>query len=128
MIILLFVAAMLLLGMGAGHAVNNKNRIEQYEQQYKESPQKILESEKARVDVFMKIYPQTIIVAAIMMVIGVCVFSKNEGKFIKTNSIAWKYCPILHHNQNRRKLCNKSTSIPSNSSTRHMASRPFIHL
>lgn len=87
MIIPLIVAAGLLIGMGAGLAVNNKNRIAQYEQQYKESPQKFLESEKARVDDFMKIYPQTIIVASVMMVIGVCVFTFCTAPWLRASAL-----------------------------------------
>ena len=74
-VIPLLVAAVLLIGLGAGLAFNNINREGQFEQQYKESPQKFLESEKARVDSFMKIYPQTIIVSSVMMVIGIFVFA-----------------------------------------------------
>ena len=87
MIIPLIVTAVLLIGMGAGLAVNNKNRIEQYEQQYKESPQKFLESEKARVADFMKIYPQTIIVAAVMMVVGICVFAFCAAPWLRASAL-----------------------------------------
>lgn len=48
MIIPLPVAALLLIGMGAGLGFNNYSRKEQFEQQYKESQQKFLESEKER--------------------------------------------------------------------------------
>ena len=74
-IIPLLVAAVVLIGLGGSLAYNNLNRVKQFEQQYKESPQMFLQSEKARVDEFMKIYPQTIIVSSIMMVIGVCLFA-----------------------------------------------------
>ena len=75
MILPLLAAAILLIGLGVGLAVNNYNRREQFEQQYSESQQEFLESEKARVDEFMKIYPQTIIVSSVMMVIGVGLFA-----------------------------------------------------
>ena len=74
-VIPLLAAAVLLIGLGTGLAYNNINRKAQFEQQYKESPQMFLESEKARVESFMKIYPQTIIVSSVMMAAGVCVFA-----------------------------------------------------
>lgn len=74
-VIPLLVAAILLIAMGAGLAYNNHNRREQFAQQYQESQQAFLESEKARVEEFMKIYPQTIIVSAVMMVAGIGLFA-----------------------------------------------------
>ena len=47
MILPLLAAAILLIGLGVGLAVNNYNRREQFEQQYSESQQEFLESEKA---------------------------------------------------------------------------------
>ena len=75
LIIPLLAAAILIIGLGAGLAYNNHNRIEQFAQQYEKAPQQFLESEKARVDSFMKIYPQTIIVASVLMLGGVCMFA-----------------------------------------------------
>lgn len=74
-VIPLLVAAILLIAMGAGLAYNNHNRREQFAQQYQESQQAFLESEKARVEEFMKIYPQTIIVSAVMMAAGIGLFA-----------------------------------------------------
>ena len=68
----LIVAAVLLIGLGGSLAYNNHARKAQYAQQYQENPQQFLDSEKARVDEFMKIYPQTIIVSAVMMVVAIC--------------------------------------------------------
>jgi uncharacterized membrane protein len=88
MIIPLLVVAVLFIGMGAGLAVNNKNRVQLFEQQYKESPQKFLENEKQRVEEFMKIYPQTIIVAAVMMVVGICVFAFCAAPWLRATALA----------------------------------------
>ena len=71
----LVVAAVLLIATGGSLAYSNHTRKAQFAQQYQESPQKFLDSEKARVDEFMKIYPQTIIVASVMMVIAICLFA-----------------------------------------------------
>ena len=88
MIIPLLVVAVLFIGMGAGLAVNNKNRVQLFEQQCKESPQKFLESEKQRVEEFMKIYPQTIIVAAVMMVVGICVFAFCAAPWLRATALS----------------------------------------
>lgn len=88
MIIPLLVVAVLFIGMGAGLAVNNKKRVQLFEQQYKESPQKFLESEKQRVEEFMKIYPQTIIVAAVMMVVGICVFAFCAAPWLRASALS----------------------------------------
>ena len=88
MIIPLLVVAVLFIGMGAGLAVNNKNRVQLFEQQYKESPQKFLENEKQRVEEFMKIYPQTIIVAAVMMVVGICVFAFCAAPWLRATALS----------------------------------------
>ena len=71
----MLVVAIMHTGVGAGMIITNKQRIPQFAQQYQESPQKFLDSEKARVDEFMKIYPQTIIMASVMMVIAICLFA-----------------------------------------------------
>ena len=86
-IIPLFVAAVLLIGLGGGLAYNNLNRVKQFEQQYKESPQMFLQSEKARVDEFMKIYPQTIIVSAVMMLIGICLFAFCSKLWLRSSAL-----------------------------------------
>lgn len=57
-------------------------------EQYQESPEKFLESEKARVAAFMKIYPQTIIVSAVMMVIAVCVFTFCDKPWLRASALA----------------------------------------
>ena len=57
-------------------------------EQYQESPEKFLESEKARVADFMKIYPQTIIVSAVMMVIAICVFAFCDKPWLRASALA----------------------------------------
>ena len=57
-------------------------------EQYQKSPEKFLESEKARVADFMKIYPQTIIVSAVMMVIAICVFAFCDKPWLRASALA----------------------------------------
>ena len=71
----LLIVAFIFIGGGAAMAYNNHTRKAQYAQQYQENPQQFLDSEKARVDDFMKIYPQTIIVSAVLMVVAICLFA-----------------------------------------------------
>ena len=87
LIIPLLVASLLLIGMGAGLGFNNTARKEQFRQQYTESQQNFLESEKKRVDEFMKIYPMTIIIASVMMVIGVCMFSFFSKPILRASAL-----------------------------------------
>ena len=84
----LTVVAVILIGGGAALAYNNHQRSKQFVEQYQESPQKFLESEKARVADFMKIYPQTIIVSAVMMVIAVCVFAFYDKPWLRASALA----------------------------------------
>ena len=86
-IVPLLVATALFIGGGAALAANNSHRRVQFEQEYKESPQKFLESEKARVDAFMKIYPQTIIYSAVMMIIAVCVFAFCTAPWLRASAL-----------------------------------------
>ena len=84
----LTVVAVIFIGGGAALAYNNHQRSKQFVEQYQESPQKFLESEKARVADFMKIYPQTIIVSAVMMVIAVCVFAFCDKPWLRASALA----------------------------------------
>ena len=84
----LTVVAVILIGLGGSLAYSNHTRQKQFVEQYQESPQKFLESEKARVADFMKIYPQTIIVSAVMMVIAVCVFAFCDKPWLRASALA----------------------------------------
>ena len=84
----LTVVAVILIGGGAALAYNNHQRSKQFVEQYQESPQKFLESEKTRVADFMKIYPQTIIVSAVMMVIAVSVFAFYDKPWLRASALA----------------------------------------
>ena len=84
----LMVVAVIFIGGGAALAYNNHQRSKQFVEQYQESPQKFLESEKARVADFMKIYPQTIIVSAVMMIIAVCVFAFCDKPWLRASALA----------------------------------------
>ena len=84
----LTVVAVILIGLGGSLAYSNHTRRTQFVEQYQESPQKFLESEKARVADFMKIYPQTIIVSAVMMVIAVSVFAFCDKPWLRASALA----------------------------------------
>ena len=84
----LTVVAVILIGLGGSLAYSNHTRQKQFVEQYQESPQKFLESEKDRVADFMKIYPQTIIVSVVMMVIAVCVFAFCDKLWLRASALA----------------------------------------
>ena len=84
----LTVVAVILVALGGSLAYSNHMRQKQFVEQYQESPDKFLESEKARVDEFMKIYPQTIIVSAVMMVIAICVFAFCDKPWLRASALA----------------------------------------
>ena len=84
----LTVVAVILIALGGSLAYSNHTRQKQFVEQYQESPQKFLESEKARVADFMKIYPQTIIVSAVMMVIAVSVFAFCDKPWLRASALA----------------------------------------
>ena len=84
----LTVVSVILIGLGGTLAYSNHTRQKQFVEQYQESPQKFLESEKARVTDFMKIYPQTIIVSAVMMVIAICVFAFCVKPWLRASALA----------------------------------------
>jgi len=84
----LTVVAVIFIGGGTALAYNNHQRQKQFMEQYQESPQKFLKSEKARVDDFMKIYPQTIIVSAVMMAVAICIFAFCTTPWLRASALA----------------------------------------
>ena len=84
----LTVVAVILVALGGSLAYSNHTRQKQFVEQYQKSPEKFLESEKARVADFMKIYPQIIIVSAVMMVIAICVFAFCDKPWLRTSALA----------------------------------------
>ena len=84
----LTVVAVILIALGGSLSYSNHMRQKQFVEQYQESPEKFLKSEKARVADFMKIYPQTIIVSAVMMVIAICVFAFCEKPWLRASALA----------------------------------------
>ena len=84
----LTVVAVILIGLGGTLAYNNHQRQKQFMEQYQESPQKFLKSEKARVADFMKIYPQTIIVSAVMMAVAICIFAFCTTPWLRASALA----------------------------------------
>ena len=83
----LLVAAVIFIGGGAALTINNHQRGEKFLEQYQESPQNFLDSEKARVADFMKIYPQTIIVASVLMVIAICLFAFCTRPWLRATAL-----------------------------------------
>ena len=83
----LTVAAVLFIGLGGSLAYNNHQRRTQYAEQYRESPQRFLESEKVRVADFMKIYPQTIVVSAVMMAVAICLFAFCNKPWLRASAL-----------------------------------------
>ena len=84
----LTVVAVILVALGGSLTYSNHTRQKQFVEQYQESPEKFLESEKVRVADFMKIYPQTIIVSAVMMVIAICVFAFCDKPWLRASALA----------------------------------------
>ena len=84
----LTVVAVILIGLGGTLAYSNHTRQKQFMEQYQESPEKFLESEKARVADFMKIYPQTIIVSAVMMAVAICIFAFCTTPWLRASALA----------------------------------------
>ena len=84
----LTVVAVILIALGASLAYSNHTRQKQFVEQYQESPEKFLESEKVRVADFMKIYPQTIIMSAVMMVIAICMFAFCDKPWLRASALA----------------------------------------
>ena len=84
----LTVVAVILVALGGSLAYSNHMRQKQFVEQYQESPEKFLESEKVRVADFMKIYPQTIIMSAVMMVIAICMFAFCDKPWLRASALA----------------------------------------
>ena len=84
----LTVVSVILIALGGSLAYSNHTLQKQFVEQYQESPEKFLESEKVRVADFMKIYPQTIIVSAVMMVIAICVFAFCDKPWLRASALA----------------------------------------
>ena len=91
----MLVVAILHIGIGAGMFVYNKQRIPQFEEQYsQQTTQEYLESENARVDEFMKIYPKVIIFAAISFIVAICLFAFCTTPWLRATALALIYLAL----------------------------------
>ena len=91
----MLVVAILHIGIGAGMFVYNKQRIPQFEEQYsQQTTQEYLESENARVDEFMKIYPKVIIFAAISFIVAICLFAFCTTPWLRATALAFIYLAL----------------------------------
>ena len=91
----MLVVAVMHAGIGVGMMVYNKQRIPQFEEQYsQQTPQEYLESENARVDEFMKIYPKVIIFAAISFIVAICLFAFCKTPWLRATALALIYLAL----------------------------------
>lgn len=91
----MLIVALLQIGIGGGMIITNKQRIPQYAEQYqRQTPQEYLESENARIDEFMKIYPQVIIFAAVSFVVGICLFAFCTTPWLRATALALIYLAL----------------------------------
>ena len=91
----MLVVAILHIGIGAGMFVYNKQRIPQFEEQYsQQTTQEYLESENARVNEFMKIYPKVIIFAAISFIVAICLFAFYTIPWLRATALALIYLAL----------------------------------
>ena len=91
----MIVVAVMHIGTGVGMIITNKQRIPQFAEQYQQqTPQEYLNSENARVDEFMKIYPQVIIFAAIAFAVGICLFAFCTTPWLRATALALIYLAL----------------------------------
>ena len=91
----MLVVAIMHTGVGAGMIITNKQRIPQFAEQYQQqTPQEYLNSENARVDEFMNIYPQVIIFVAIAFAVGICLFAFCTTHWLRATALALIYLAL----------------------------------
>ena len=91
----MLLVALLHAAGGASLAINNHHRLAQFEKQYQEQPiEQFVQSEKARVDGFMGIYPMTIVVAAILFVAGTRMFAFCPALWLRGTALVLIYLAL----------------------------------
>ena len=91
----MLLVALLHAAGGTSLAINNHHRLAQFEKQYQEQPiEQFVQSEKARVDGFMGIYPMTIVVAAILFVAGTCMFAFCPALWLRGTALVLIYLAL----------------------------------
>ena len=91
----MLVVALLHIGIGSGMVVSNSQRIPQFAEQYqKQTQQEYIDSENARVDGFMSIYPQVIIFAAVSFAVAICLFAFCKTPWLRASALALIYLSL----------------------------------
>ena len=87
--------AVLHIGTGAGMVVSNRQCFQQFAEQYRQQThQEYLAAENARVDGFMKIYPQVIAYAAASFAAGICLFAFCSRPWLRATALALVYLAL----------------------------------
>ena len=71
MFIPLLVVGLLCIIVGGSLVINNNKRIADYQKAYDSNPQEFIKSEKERTDNFIKWYPYTMYITAVVIIIGI---------------------------------------------------------
>ncbi|MBR4722182.1 MAG: hypothetical protein IK053_03900, partial [Muribaculaceae bacterium] len=91
----MLVVAIMHIGIGVGMVISNKQRIPQFTEQYqKQTQEEYIESENARVNEFMKIYPQVIIFAAVSFAVAICLFAFFSKPWLRATALALIYLAL----------------------------------
>ena len=89
------VVALLHIGIGGGRVVSNTRRIPQFAEQYRQqTQQEFIDSENARVNGFMSIYPQVIIFAAVLFAVAICLFAFCTKPWLRATALALIYLAL----------------------------------
>ncbi|WP_196892439.1 hypothetical protein [Aureivirga marina] len=88
MIIPLLLIGLLLSSAGGYNIYSNKNRIVEYQNQFKENPEKFIKAEKERVESFDTIFNYTFPFALIATILGAVLFFFFENSTIRAISFA----------------------------------------
>ena len=84
LIIPMLIVGMLHTATGVGMVINNRHRMEQFTEQYQQqTPEQFAQSEQARVDGFMGMYPKTIIWATVLTVIAIYLFAFFSSHWLR---------------------------------------------
>ena len=70
MFIPLLIVGLISIIVGGSLVINNNKRIVEYQKSYETDPQEFVKSEKVRTDNFIKWYPYTMYITAVVIVIG----------------------------------------------------------
>ena len=88
----MLVVALLHIGIGGGMVVSNTRRMPQFAEQYRQqTQQEYIDSENARVNGFMSIYPQVIMFAAVSFAVGICLFAFCARPWLRATALALIY-------------------------------------